>query len=114
MDLKRDLSARPTPTPQWRQARLRLFLGVIAIVTTFSSGTVRAQGNSVCSRWCVSHFPPGPARGLLRPFCEFVPGTAGGRCTCVDHQCGTVGVAWCGARRFVIAQMIVSSPSGSA
>ncbi len=163
MDPKRDLSARPIR--QWRRARLWLFVGVIALAATFPSPAARAQGNSVCSRWCVTNFPPGPARGrcvseaahgagpcfacgprgndtglcggiccpagetcsaaasvcvptpmecgivsgdpstgaamcggpcpLDFPFCEFVPGTAGGRCTCVDHQCGTVGVA-CG------------------
>lgn len=160
MDLKSDLSGRHTPTPQWRQTRLRFFLGVIAVVAAFPSGAAHAR-NSVCSRWCVVNFPPGPARGrcvseaahgagpcfacgpqgddaglcggiccpagetcsaaasvcvptpmecgvvsgdpsagtamcagpcpLDFPFCEFVPGTAGGRCTCVDHRCGGPG-----------------------
>jgi hypothetical protein len=42
-------------------------------------------GTATCGGRCPLDFP----------FCEFVPGTAGGRCTCADHQCGTVGVA-CG------------------
>jgi len=167
MDLKRDLSARPSARRHWQPARLYLFVGVIAVGATFPSGAARAQGNSTCARWCAENFPPGRARGLCIsaaargagpchvcgpegnnaglcggvccpageicsvagacfapvptptptpvecgvlsgdpnggtatcggrcplefPFCEFVSGTAGGRCTCVDHHCGGPG-----------------------
>ncbi len=169
MDLKRDLSVG-LPKLQWRQTRLCLFVSVIAVVATIPAGAARAQGNSVCSHWCVANFPPGAGRGqcvsqaaqgagpcfvcgprgnsaglcggiccppgeacnpagacvaptptppplecgvvsgdpsagtamcggrcpLEFPFCEFVPAPAGGRCTCVDHQCGTAGLACSG------------------
>jgi hypothetical protein len=41
------------------------------------------SGTAVCGGECP----------LEVPFCEFVPAPAGGRCTCVDHQCGTAGLA---------------------
>jgi len=44
-----------------------------------------ASGTAVCGGECPLEFP----------FCEFVPGTTSGRCTCVDHMCGSPGVA-CG------------------
>jgi len=43
-------------------------------------------GTAMCGGRCPEEFP----------LCEFVPGFGGGRCTCVDHQCGgpgTPGVA---------------------
>jgi len=36
------------------------------------------EGTAMCGGWC----PP------ESPLCEFVPGFEGGRCICVEHQCG--------------------------